>query len=54
VAVGALAGLLSFTFTGFFHYNLGEESLAMIFFFYFGLAIALERMVSTPGTVDVG
>lgn len=54
VAVGALAGLLSFTFTGFFHYNLGEESLAMIFFFYFGLAVALERMVSTPGGVDVG
>ncbi len=53
VAVGALAGLLSFTFTGFFHYNLGEESLAMIFFFYFGLAVALERMVSTPGAVDV-
>ncbi len=53
VAVGALAGLLSFTFTGFFHYNLGEESLAMIFFFYFGLALALERIVSTPAAVDV-
>lgn len=53
VAVGALAGLLAFTFTGCFHYNLGEESLAMIFFFYFGLAMALERLVTTPGAMDV-
>ena len=53
VGAGALAGLLAFAFTGFFHYNLGEESLAMIFFFYFGLALALERMTTTPGAVDV-
>jgi O-Antigen ligase/PDZ domain len=53
VAVGALAGLLAFTFTSFFHYNLGEESLAMIFFFYFGLAVALDRLATTPSAMDV-
>ena len=44
---------LAFTFTSFFHYNLGEESLAMILFFYFGLAIAMDRMLTTPGAMDV-
>jgi putative inorganic carbon (HCO3(-)) transporter len=53
VAVGALAGFVAFTFTSFFHYNLGEESLAMIFFFYFGLAVAIDRLLPTPGTFDV-
>src|SRR5215469_10998211 len=53
VAVGALAGLIAFCFTSFFHYNLGEESVAMMFYFYFGLAIALDRMISTPGAIDV-
>jgi len=54
VAVGALAGLIAFSFTSLFHYNLGEESVAMMFYFYFGLAIALERMIDIPGAIDVG
>jgi len=53
VAVGALAAFLAFTFTSFVHYNLGEESLAMIFFFYFGTAVAVDRMTATPGAMDV-
>jgi hypothetical protein len=53
VAVGALAGFLAFSFTSFFHYNLGEESLAMIFFFYVGLTIAMDRMTAVPGEMDV-
>jgi hypothetical protein len=53
VAVGALAGLIAFCFTSFFHYNLGEESVAMMFYFYFGLAIALDRLIATPGAIDV-
>jgi len=52
-AVGALTGLLAFSFTSFFHYNLGEESLAMIFFFYFGLVVAMDRMTTMPGAMDV-
>jgi O-antigen ligase len=53
VAVGALAGLVAFCFTSFFHYNLGEEPVAMMFYFYFGLAVAMDRMLSTPGAIDV-
>ena len=53
VAVGILAAFLAFTFTSFFHYNLGEESLAMITFFYFGTAVALDRMIETPGALDI-
>jgi hypothetical protein len=52
-AVGVLASFLAFTFTSFVHYNLGEESLAMILFFYFGIAIAVDRMAETPGAMDI-
>ncbi len=44
VAAGILAAFLAFCFTAFFHYNLGEEPLAMILFFYYGIALALDRM----------
>jgi len=53
VAMGALAGLIAFCFTSFFHYNLGEESLAMMFYFYFGLAVAMGQMLTMPGAIDV-
>ena len=52
VATGALAALIAFTFTSVFHYNLGEEPLAMIFFFYYGVAVALERITRTSGAMD--
>jgi len=51
-AVGALGGLVAFTFTSFFHYNLGEEPLALIFFFYWGLAVAMDRILTIPGALD--
>jgi len=53
VAAGALAAFAAFTFTSIFHYNLGEEPLAMITFFYFGIAVALDRLSATPGALDV-
>jgi hypothetical protein len=53
VAVGALAAFPASSFTSFVHYNLGEESLAMITFFYFGIAVALDRMIATPGALDI-
>jgi len=53
VTVGSLAGLIAFCFASIFHYNLGEEPLAMIFYFYFGLAVAMDRMLTTPGAIDV-
>ena len=53
VVVGVLAAFLAFNFTSFFHYNLGEEPLAMITFFYFGIAVAVDRMTATPCALDV-
>ena len=53
VVVGVLAGFLAFSFTSFLHYNLGEESVAMITFFYFGIAIAVDGMTAIPGAIDV-
>jgi hypothetical protein len=34
------------------HYNLGEEPLVTILFFYFGLAIAIDRMLNHPAALD--
>ena len=48
-ATGAAAGLLgsfvAYQTTALVHYDLGIEPVAMILFFYFGLAIALDRIV---------
>ncbi len=52
VVVGVLASFAAFTFSSFVHYNLGEEPLAMILFFYYGLAAAVDRITATPGAVD--
>lgn len=53
VAAGVLAGFVAFSFSSFVHYNLGEEPLAMILFFYYGLVAAMDRMIATPGAIDV-
>ena len=53
VVGGVLAGFVAFQTTSLVHYNLGEEPLVMILFFYFGLALAIDRMLKTPGAVDV-
>ena len=52
VAAGVLAGFVAFAFTSFFHYNLGEEPLAMVVFFGFGVAVALDRITSTEGALN--
>ncbi len=53
VTAAALSGFVAFLTTSTVHYNLGEEPLVTSLFFFFGLAIALERMLSTPGALDV-
>jgi len=50
VAAGLLAAFVAFNFTSLFHYNLGEESVAMVLFFYYGLAMALYRITLPAGT----
>jgi O-Antigen ligase len=52
VAAGVLAGFVAFAFTSFFHYNLGEEPLAMLVFFGFGVAVALDRITSSEGATN--
>jgi putative inorganic carbon (HCO3(-)) transporter len=53
VATGVLASFAALQFTALVHYDLGIESVSMILFFYFGLAIAMDRMLQTAGAFDV-
>jgi hypothetical protein len=56
-ATGAVAGLLA-SFVGYLvpavvQYALGDESMAMILFFYVGLAISIDHILQTPAAIDV-
>ena len=53
VVVGVLASFVAFLVPGALHYSLGEEPLVMGLFFYFGLAVAIDRMLTEPGAMDV-
>src|SRR5271165_6797468 len=53
VVAGVLASFVAFLIPGVLHYNLGEETLVMGLFFFFGLAIAIDRMLHEPNAVDV-
>ena len=53
VVTAVLAGFVGFLTTSLVHYNLGEEPLVMALFFFFGLAVAIDRMLLTPGAIDV-
>ena len=52
-AAGILASFVAYQTTALVHYDLGIESVAMILYFYFGLAVALDRMLQDPAAVDV-
>ena len=52
-AAGVLASFVAYQTTALVHYDLGIESVAMILFFYFGLALALQRMLQDSSAVDV-
>jgi O-antigen ligase len=52
VLAGILAGFVAFQVTSLVHYNLGEEPLVTILFFYFGLAIGIDRMLNHPAALD--
>jgi O-antigen ligase len=53
VATGVLSSFAALQLTAIVHYDLGIESVAMILFFYFGLAMALGRMLNDPQAIDV-
>ena len=52
-AAGVLGSFVGYQTTALVHYDLGIESVAMILFFYFGLAIALERMLGDSRAIDM-
>ena len=41
-ALGALGGLIGFFVSGFFHYNLGDSEVAMIFYLIMGLSLFIK------------
>ncbi len=53
VVTAVLAAFVAYLATSLVQYCLGDDPLVMILFFYFGLAIAIDRMLKTPGALDV-
>jgi len=53
VVAGVLAAFVGYLVPSAVQYCLGDDPLVMIMFFYFGLAVAIDRMLKTPGAVDV-
>jgi hypothetical protein len=53
VVIGVLAAFASYLVPSLVQYCLGDDPLVMIMFFYFGLAVAIDRILRTPGAVDV-
>jgi hypothetical protein len=53
VVAGVLAAFVGYLVPSAVQYCLGDDPLVMIMFFYFGLAVTIDRMIKTPGAVDV-
>ena len=53
VVTAICASFVAFAFTSLFHYNLGEEPLAMLVFFAYGLAVALDRITTRENAIKV-
>ena len=53
VVAGLLASFVGYLVPSLVQYCLGDQALAMIFFFYVGLALAIDRMLATPTALDV-
>ena len=47
IVLGALGGLVGFFSSGLVHYNLGDSTVAMIFYFIMGLTLVVERLTRT-------
>jgi O-antigen ligase len=50
IALGALGGLAGFITSGFVHYNWGDSTVMMIFYFMMGLSLVIYRTTSPAGT----
>ncbi len=54
VACGIFTGFVAFLLTSLVESSLGDDTLVMLIFFGFGVAMAMERMLSERGAIDVG
>ena len=54
VVAGALAGFVAFLVPSLVEYCLYDETLVMLLFLFFGIAVAVDRMLDVPGAIDVG
>jgi O-antigen ligase len=53
VATGILTGFVAFLFSSLVESSLNDDTLVMLLFFCFGVAVAMERMLGERGAVDV-
>ena len=53
VATGIFTGFVAFLLTSLVESSLGDDSLVMLLFFGVGVAIAMERMLTTRRAIDV-
>ena len=53
VVAGALAGFVSFLVPSLVEYCLNDETLVMLLFCFFGMAVAIDRMLAVHGAIDV-
>lgn len=53
VGTGILTGFVAFLVTSLVESSLGDDTLVMLLFFCFGVAVAMEAMLSSQGAIDV-
>ncbi len=53
VASGILASFVALQLTSLVHYNLGIESVVMTVFFYYGLAVSIDRILQDPNAIGL-
>ena len=53
VVTGVLAGFVAFLLPSLVEYCLSNETLVMLLFAFFGMAVAIDRMLGVSGAIDV-
>ena len=53
VVAGVLAGFVSFLLCSLVEYSLIDETLVMLLFSFFGMAVAIDHMLGVEGAIDV-
>jgi hypothetical protein len=53
VGTGILAGFVAFLLNSLVESSLGDDALVMLLFFSYGVAVAMERMLGEPDSLDV-